>query len=118
MASNITSGMSYRNAAERMKRGRSDTPPFVGQTRIERRGDVIRVILRGTIIARLTPNAVQIFTGGYHTTTTKRYINGVLASAGIAAFVTQRDFQWYYIIDGDRSNPVIYTDGVEFATNA
>lgn len=53
---------------------------------------------------------ITIYSGGYHTVTTKSRINAILRGFNIPAGVYQKDFQWH--IEGEHAGE--YRDGITF----
>lgn len=103
----------------RLKQGRPMDSKKVGNnTYAERWEDheqpYIAIRFHATVIAKLYPNGdVQLFTGGYHTVTTKNRLNE------LGNFVIfQKDYQWYVKPFGtDWADAIDFYEGIKFNVN-
>lgn len=67
--------------------------------------------LHRNLVARFYPGYLELFSAGWHTTTTKDRLNLALSLAGIRGRVSQHKYQWY--VDTNLLNIVPFTDGIK-----
>ena len=53
------------------------------------------VYLYSNLIAMVGETWLELFDGGYQTTTTKSRLNAILSAHGNGEYVYQKDFQWF-----------------------
>jgi len=73
----------------------------------------ITMRLYGNVVAIFNPKYIELYSAGWHTTTTKNRLNLALDLAGIQGYsVWQHDYQWYYgyLLTGE-----LFKDGMKLS---
>lgn len=79
-------------------------------TSVSFEGEVAEVRLHGNLIARVGEGFIELFDGGWQTTTTKSRLNAILAENGIPGErVFQKAFDWFVSQEG---GPVPFFSGM------
>ena len=100
--------MAYQDVKDRLYRGQGHRK-VANNTRLElvsrELGERIEMTLHGHIVARFYPRYMQLFSGSWHTATTKDRLNMALSIGGVkVSGIYQKDWVWYYgnYCKGDR----------------
>jgi len=84
-----------------------------GNTQVVSIGDVSFVYLHGNHIASVGNDFIQLFSGGWHSVTTKSRLNALLSVHGCPGEkVFQKNFQWFVQQEG---GPIPFFDGMRLA---
>lgn len=79
-------------------------------TSVSFEGEVAEVRLHGNLIARIGEGFIELFDGGWQTTTTKSRLNAILAENGIPGErVFQKAFDWFVSQEG---GPIPFFSGM------
>jgi hypothetical protein len=85
----------------------------VANTEVTNEGNVSRVFLHGNQIATIGENFIQLFDGGWQTTTTKSRLNAILSEFGMTGeCVFQKNFNWFVNYNG---SPIPFFSGMRLA---
>lgn len=103
--------MSYQNIKDRLYHGHRKIANNTYLLRNQYGEEQIDMELHGNLVARFHPDYLQLYSAGWHTTTTKDRLNLALELAGITNYkdytglprfharIFQKNYQWYYMID-------------------
>lgn len=68
--------------------------------------------LHGNAVARFYPDHLELYSAGWHTTTTKSRLNLALELSGIQGRIYQQSYEWYYsqwyYDKYDRSSSIVF----------
>ena len=85
----------------------------VANTEVTNEGNVSRVFLHGNQIATIGENFIQLFDGGWQTSTTKSRLNAILSEFGMTGeCVFQKNFNWFVNYNGF---PIPFFSGMRLA---
>ena len=71
------------------------------------------VYLHGNLIARIGETWIELFDGGWQTSTTKSRLNAILSEFGMSGeCVYQKNFNWFVNYNG---SPIPFFSGMRFA---
>jgi hypothetical protein len=71
------------------------------------------VYLHGNLIARIGETWIELFDGGWRTSTTKSRLNAILSEHGCPGeYVFQKNFQWFVNYEG---GPIPFFSGMRLA---
>ena len=100
----------------------ASTDMKLGNTKVITIVDTSFVYLHDNLIAMVTDDAVEVYDGGWQTTTTKSRLNAILKVHAIKGeCIVQKNFKWYVhkFVGQAGSTPVFneqeFTNGVVFA---
>jgi len=94
----------------------------LGNTKVVTISDVSFVYLHDNLIAKIDDNSIEVYDGGWQTTTTKSRLNAILKEHGIKGeCIVQKKFKWYVhkFVGQHGSTPVFneqeFTNGFIFS---
>jgi hypothetical protein len=71
--------------------------------------DASYVYLHGNHIATILDTAIELYTCGYQTNTTKSRLNAILSEHGNDARIVQQNYEWF-VVDNEQKVP--FTEGM------
>lgn len=109
--------MSYQNVKDKLYHGHRKIAnntylELISHELIE---EYITMRLHGHTVAVFTPKHLELYSAGWHATTTKNRLNLALELAGIGSWIYQARHQWYYGC-GYKDHP-LFKDGMKISYN-